>query len=112
MPSAQYPLNSFYLESSTHRTLETSVQAQFLIPMAISLSFGIMFSTGITLLLVPTLNMILEDFCRLAGLEELKIFYNKLISIRDCQLKAVDFVFLSFSLDPLTPRHLETFFYI
>jgi multidrug efflux pump subunit AcrB len=53
--------------------LETSVQAQFLIPMAISLGFGIMFATGITLLLVPTLYMILEDLRRLAGLGGLKI---------------------------------------
>ena len=41
--------------------LETSVQAKFLIPMAISLGFGILFATGITLLLVPSLYMILED---------------------------------------------------
>ena len=53
--------------------LETSVQAQFLIPMAISLGFGIMFATGITLLLIPTLYMILEDFRSLVGLQELKI---------------------------------------
>jgi len=53
--------------------LETSVQAQFLIPMAISLGFGIMFATGITLLLVPTLYIILEDLRRLVGFKELKI---------------------------------------
>ncbi len=41
--------------------LETSVQAKFLIPMAISLGFGILFATAIILLLVPTLYMILED---------------------------------------------------
>ncbi|VVS93912.1 efflux RND transporter permease subunit [Desulfoluna spongiiphila] len=41
--------------------LETSVQAQFLIPMAISLGFGILFATLITLLLIPSLYMILED---------------------------------------------------
>ncbi|MCK5426882.1 MAG: efflux RND transporter permease subunit, partial [Thermodesulfovibrionia bacterium] len=40
---------------------ETSVQAQFLIPMAISLGFGILFATLITLLLVPSLYVILED---------------------------------------------------
>jgi multidrug efflux pump subunit AcrB len=40
---------------------ETSVQAQFLIPMAISLGFGILFATGITLLLIPSLYLILED---------------------------------------------------
>jgi multidrug efflux pump subunit AcrB len=41
--------------------LEKSIQAQFLIPMAISLAFGVLFATGITLLLVPTLYRILED---------------------------------------------------
>jgi multidrug efflux pump subunit AcrB len=40
---------------------ETSVQAQFLIPMAISLAFGVLFATGITLLLIPSLYLILED---------------------------------------------------
>lgn len=37
--------------------LETSVQAQFLIPMAISLGFGVLFSTLVTLVLVPTLSL-------------------------------------------------------
>ena len=41
--------------------LERSLQARFLIPMAVSLAFGIVFATGITLLLVPSLYMILED---------------------------------------------------
>ena len=40
---------------------ETSLQAQYIIPMAISLGFGILFSTAITLVLVPCLYMILED---------------------------------------------------
>jgi len=40
---------------------ERSLQARFLIPMAISLAFGVMFATCITLLLVPSLYMILED---------------------------------------------------
>ena len=40
---------------------ETSRQARFLIPMAISLGFGILFATSITLLLIPSLTMILED---------------------------------------------------
>ena len=51
--------------------LETSVQAQFLVPMAISLGFGILFATGITLLLVPTLYMVLEDGRKLIGLSPL-----------------------------------------
>ncbi len=40
---------------------ETSLQAQFLIPMAISLSFGVLFATFITLVLVPAFYSILED---------------------------------------------------
>lgn len=49
--------------------LETSVQAQFLIPMAISLGFGILFSTGITLFLIPSLYLILEDIRSLLGMK-------------------------------------------
>lgn len=41
--------------------LEKSMQARFMIPMAISLGFGIIFATAITLVLVPTLYMILSD---------------------------------------------------
>jgi len=41
--------------------LETSRQAYYLIPMAISLGFGIVFATGIILLLVPCLYLALED---------------------------------------------------
>ncbi len=40
---------------------ETSRQARFLIPMALSLGFGILFATLITLLLVPSLYLIMED---------------------------------------------------
>ena len=40
---------------------EKSVQAKFLIPMAISLGFGVLFATFIILLVVPALYMILED---------------------------------------------------
>ncbi|MCJ2164003.1 MULTISPECIES: efflux RND transporter permease subunit [unclassified Pseudodesulfovibrio] len=41
--------------------LETSMQARFLIPMALSLGFGILFATVITLVMVPAMYMILED---------------------------------------------------
>ncbi|MDT0594375.1 efflux RND transporter permease subunit [Glaciecola petra] len=40
---------------------EKSLQAQIVIPMAISLAFGILFATIITLLLVPSLYLILDD---------------------------------------------------
>lgn len=45
--------------------LETSLQAQYVIPMAISLSFGIIFATIITLFLIPSLYLLREDFGRL-----------------------------------------------
>jgi multidrug efflux pump subunit AcrB len=41
--------------------LETSTQAQFVIPMAISISFGIVFATVITLFLIPCLYVIQDD---------------------------------------------------
>ena len=44
---------------------ETSLQAQFLIPMAISLSFGVLFATFITLLLVPAFYTMVNDFLAL-----------------------------------------------
>jgi multidrug efflux pump subunit AcrB len=45
--------------------LESSRQAYYLIPMAISLGFGIIFATSIILLLVPCLYMIMEDLVSL-----------------------------------------------
>ena len=41
---------------------ETSVQAQFLIPMVISLAFGVLFATAVTLMLVPALYLFGEQF--------------------------------------------------
>jgi len=41
--------------------MEKSTQAQFLIPMAVSLGFGILFATLITLFLIPTFYLIVED---------------------------------------------------
>jgi len=45
----------------TPMLLETDVQARFLVPMAVSLSFGILFATLITLILVPAVYLMLED---------------------------------------------------
>ena len=47
--------------------LERSLQAQFLIPMATSLGFGVLFATFITLLLVPAVYIVLEDLKAAAG---------------------------------------------
>ena len=53
--------------------LETSMQARFLIPMAISLGFGVLLSTFTTLILVPVSYAVLEDIrglaTRILGLE-------------------------------------------
>ncbi len=43
---------------------EKSTQAQFLKPMAISLGFGILFATVITLIMVPINYLLLDDFKR------------------------------------------------
>ncbi|GMG87776.1 efflux RND transporter permease subunit [Biformimicrobium ophioploci] len=39
---------------------ERSIQAQFLIPMVVSLAFGVLFATAVTLILVPNLYKIME----------------------------------------------------
>lgn len=51
----------------TPMLMETDVQAKFLIPMAVSLSFGILFATLITLFLVPCIYLMLEDVAKRFG---------------------------------------------
>lgn len=43
---------------------DRSLQAQFLIPMAVSLAFGVLFATVITLFLIPSVLMVADDFRR------------------------------------------------
>lgn len=45
---------------------ERSFQAKFLIPMAVTLTFGLVFATVLTLGIVPVLNMIFFDIRRLS----------------------------------------------
>jgi multidrug efflux pump subunit AcrB len=52
---------------------EKSTQAQFLIPMAISLSFGIVFATVITLVLVPVNYLLVEELKRLTAVVKNKL---------------------------------------
>ena len=40
---------------------DNSLQAQFLIPMAVSLAFGVLFATAITLFLIPCLLLVAND---------------------------------------------------
>ncbi|PTB83329.1 acriflavin resistance protein [Pseudidiomarina aestuarii] len=54
--------------------METSLQAKIVIPMAISLAFGILFATVITLLLIPCLYLILDDTKR--GLRTMLSWYG------------------------------------
>ncbi|MBN1844832.1 MAG: efflux RND transporter permease subunit [Sedimentisphaerales bacterium] len=60
----------------TPMIMEKSLQARFLVPMAISLGFGVVFATGITLGLVPTLYLILDD---------IKHLYQRIFSTRPAE---------------------------
>jgi multidrug efflux pump subunit AcrB len=44
--------------------MDQSLQAQFLIPMAVSLGYGILFATGITLFLIPCALLVADDIGR------------------------------------------------
>ena len=52
--------------------LERSLQAKVVVPMAVSLAFGILFATIITLILIPALYVILEDVKNLFRSKEKK----------------------------------------
>lgn len=41
--------------------LETSMQAKMVIPMAVSLAFGVLFATIVTLVMIPALYLVIED---------------------------------------------------
>ncbi|WP_197475614.1 efflux RND transporter permease subunit, partial [Oleiphilus sp. HI0043] len=41
---------------------ETSLQAQFLIPMAVSISFGLAYATILILFVIPALISLIEEF--------------------------------------------------
>lgn len=53
--------------------LETSRQARFLVPMAISIGCGILFATLITLILIPSLYVVVEDVRNLLRKEQTEI---------------------------------------
>ncbi|RHW77241.1 efflux RND transporter permease subunit [Colwellia sp. RSH04] len=56
---------------------EKETQAQFLIPMAVSLGFGIIFATFITLLLVPINYMLVEDVKKLLKIKIIEPSYEQ-----------------------------------
>ena len=47
--------------------METSTQAQFVIPMAVSLAYGVLVATGFTLFLIPAAMVVVEDGTRAFG---------------------------------------------
>jgi len=51
----------------TPMIFETSLQARFLVPMAVSLGFGVAFATTITLVLIPSVYLVVEDLKQLFG---------------------------------------------
>jgi len=57
---------------------EKSLQAQLVVPMAVSLSFGILFATAITLALIPLLYLIADDFKQFSSryFEEMGAFFK------------------------------------
>jgi multidrug efflux pump subunit AcrB len=59
---------------------ETSRQARFLIPMAISLAFGVLFATFITLFLVPVFYSVLNDLMVLFGQQKNEVM-NKTATV-------------------------------
>jgi multidrug efflux pump subunit AcrB len=54
--------------------LERSIDAQFLKPAVVALSFGVLFALAVTLLLVPALYCVGEDIRELAGSLKAKLF--------------------------------------
>jgi multidrug efflux pump subunit AcrB len=64
----------------TPMIFETSMQAKFLIPMAVSLGYGIVFATAITLILIPTLYRILEDLKALFGATEEEVRVSRQVT--------------------------------
>jgi multidrug efflux pump subunit AcrB len=53
--------------SLTPLLLEQSLQAKFLVPMAVALGFGILFATVVTLFIVPVGYFVLEDIKKILG---------------------------------------------
>jgi len=64
--------------------LERSMQARFLIPMAISIAFGVAFSSLLTLVLIPCLLVVLNDIRRLIN----KLFTGTLPEREDVEPNA------------------------
>jgi multidrug efflux pump subunit AcrB len=58
---------------------ETSLQAAFVIPMAVALGFAVMYATLVTLILVPCLYIILLDLGRPFAAIKQRFFTSKVV---------------------------------
>jgi len=61
---------------------ETSMQALIVIPMAVSLSFGVLFATVVTLVLIPSLYMIIEDIKRVLSRKKSNLSESEMITAK------------------------------
>ncbi|MEC9328162.1 MAG: hypothetical protein VYC63_09620, partial [Verrucomicrobiota bacterium] len=57
--------------------MDQSLQAQFLIPMAVSLGYGVLFATAITLYLIPCSLICAEDIGKLIRSSYNKVYPKK-----------------------------------
>jgi multidrug efflux pump subunit AcrB len=62
---------------------EKSAQAQIVIPMAVSLAFGVLFATIVTLIFIPSLYIIIEDLKN-------KFKFKKKTKSMDSQIETID----------------------
>jgi multidrug efflux pump subunit AcrB len=62
---------------------ETSAQAQIVIPMAVSLSFGVLFATIVTLVLIPSLYLIIEDVKGVFSRKKSKQLESELVTAKE-----------------------------
>jgi len=62
---------------------ETSAQAQIVIPMAVSLSFGVLFATIVTLILIPSLYLIIEDIKKVFSRKKNKVKQAELTTAKE-----------------------------
>ncbi len=65
----------------TPMMFETSFQAKFLIPMAVTLTFGLVFATALTLIIVPAINMIYYDILAAIYGKDKNIFQEEIVDI-------------------------------
>jgi multidrug efflux pump subunit AcrB len=66
--------------------LEKSMQARMMIPMAISLGFGVLFATLITLVMIPALFLVVDDLSKFMGHRRASNDINEVVNPTECSL--------------------------